>query len=155
MDDEEFDLFMQQSYEEWEQKQEYLTKTYRLGKGGDYAYDTPSGELKFMDKAGKLRVQAATIPLGSYSAKSGTWQWAWANKSNPPAVRKQAEKLKELFKRTGMDVFKMPTIEIDEPMVWELVAMCVSHLEAEGSYAMPAGQLTVLVAIMEIEKAAK
>jgi len=47
-----------------------------------------------------------------------------------------AEKLKELYKLTGMEVFKMPTIEVDEAMAWELVAMCVSHLDAQGSYAM-------------------
>lgn len=155
MNDEEFDQFVQQAHEEWDRKQDSLTKSFRLGKWDEYLYDTPSGELQFKDKAGKVQVQASTVALGSFSAKSGTWQWAWANKTNPPSVRKQSEQLKELFKVTGMDVFKMPTIEIDESMSWELVAMCVSHLDAKGSYAMPVGKLTVFVAIQEISKTGK
>jgi hypothetical protein len=126
-----------------------------LGKWEDYSWNGENGVLKYMDKAGKLQVQADTVPLGSFFTKSGTWQWAWANKSLPPAVRKMAEKVKELYKFTGIDVFKTTTIEIDESMAWELVAMCVSHLDAKGSYAMPAGQLLVFVAIVEVEKAGK
>lgn len=153
MTDEEFDQFVQQAYEEWEQKQDALTKSHRLGKWDEFAYDVPSGLLQFKDGAGKVKVEADTIPLGSFSTKSSTWQWAWANQSYPPPVRKKAQKLKELYKRTGMDVFKMETIEIEDAMAWQLVAMCVDHFKALGSYAMPAGpagRITVFVSIQEI-----
>jgi len=158
MNDEEFDQFVQEAHEKWDAKQDALTKSFGLGKWTDYAYDAVTGELRFKDNAGKVTVHAKTVPLGSFSSKSSTWQWAWANKSTPPAVRKEAEQLKELYKFTGMDVFKMPTIEIDESMAWELVAMCVSHLDARGSYSMPAGQdgkLRVFVAIEKIGKSQK
>ena len=156
MNDEEFDQFVQEANEELERKQKSLTKTYRLGKWAAYSFDAPTGQLQFKDKSGEVQVQADALQLGSFSAKSKTWQWAWANKSTPAAVRKKAEKLKELYKLTGMEVFKMPTIEVDEAMVGELVAMCVSHLDAKGSYAMPdssVGKLTVFVAIHDIGKA--
>jgi hypothetical protein len=153
MTDEEFDLFVEESTKELNRKQKSLVKTYRLGKWDEYFYDTPSGELQFKDNKGAVQVRADTVPLGSYSTTSGTWQWAWANKSTPTAVRKQAEELKKLFKRTGIDVFKMPAIEIDEPMVWELAAMSVSHLGAKGCYHMAAGadgHLNVFVALMDV-----
>lgn len=156
MNDEEFDQFVQESIAELEKKQKSLTKTYRLGKWAAYSFDAPTGQLQFKDKSGTVQVRADTWPLGSFSAKSNTWQWAWANESTPVAVRKRAEKLKELYKLTRMDVFKMPTIEIDEAMAWELVAMCVRHLDAKGSYALPdssVGKLIIFVAIGDIGKA--
>lgn len=158
MNDDEFEQFVQDASEELEQKQDALTKQYRLGKWEDFLYDAPSGRLQFKDKSGTVKVQAETISLGSHSKKSDTWQWAWANKSLPAGVRKQAEEVKQLFKLTGMDVFKQPTIEIDEGMAWELVAMCVKHLAAQGCYSMPAdptGVLRVFVAIREVAKIGK
>jgi hypothetical protein len=137
----------------WTKMRDLLTKKFRIGKWAEYAYDAPSGALQFKDASGKAKVQAGTVPHGSFSGKSNTWQRSWANKSTPPRTRKQAEKVKELFKLTGMEVFKMATIEIDEAVACELVAMCVSHLDARGSYAMPAGddgKLTVFMAIQEI-----
>ena len=154
MNDEEFDLFVQEATDELTDKQKSLEKSYRLGKWADYFYDAPSGELQFKDKSGKVQVRADTVPLGSYSSKSGTWQWAWANKSMPADVRKQAEELKKLFKLTGMEVFKMPAIEVDESMVWELAAMSVSHIDAKGCYHMSAGadgHLNVFVALIDVQ----
>lgn len=154
MNDEEFDQFMQEAMDGLERKQKSLEKTYRLGKWDEFFYDAPSGELQFKDTAGAVRVRADTVPLGSYSSNSGTWQWAWANKSTPDAPREKAEELKKLFELTGMDVFQMPTIEVEESMVWEIAAMCVSHLEAMGCYHMPAGKdghLAVFVALMDVE----
>lgn len=156
MTDEEFDLFVQEVTGELTRKQKLLEKSYRLGKWADYFYDAPSGELQFKDKSGKVQVRADTVPLGSYSSKTGTWQWAWANKSTPAGVRKQAEELKKLVKLTGMDVFKMPTLEVDESMVWELAAMSVSHLDAKGCYHMSAGadgHLNVFVALVDVQSA--
>lgn len=153
MTDEEFDLFIEESTNELERKQKSLEKSYRLGKWDEYFYDAPSGALQFKDKQGTVQVRADTIPLGSYSTTSGTWQWAWANKSMPAAVRTQAEELKKLFQRTGVDGFEMPTLEVDESMVWELAAMSVSHLGAKGCYHMSAGadgHLNVFVALMDV-----
>jgi hypothetical protein len=156
MNDDEFDAFAQEANDELDSKQTSLEKKFQLGKWAAFFYDTPSGLLQFKDKSEKVRVEAQTSPIGSFSSKSDTWQWAWANKSTPPDVRKQAEELKKLFKLTGMDVFKMPTVEVDESMAWELVAMCVKHLQSLGCYAMSAGSdgnLQVFVAIREIRKA--
>lgn len=58
-----------------------------------------------------------------------------------------------MFKQAGFDVFKEPTIEIDEDMAWELTAMSVSHLDAKGCYHMSAGtdgHLNVFVALMDV-----
>lgn len=154
MNDEEFDLFVQEATDELDRKQKSLEKKFRLGKWADFAYDAATCKLQFKDKAAVVQVRADTVELGSYSVTSGTWQWAWANKSLPAGVRKKTEELKKLFKLTGMDVFKMPMIEVDESMVWQFAAMCVSHLDAMGCYHMPAGsdgQLNVFVALVNVE----
>lgn len=158
MDELDFDQFVLQSLQELDRKQKSLTKNYRLGKWAAYAFDATTSRLQFQDESGEVRVQAETWQLGSFSAKSKTWQWAWANKSTPSAVRKTSEILKELYELTGMDAFKTPTIDVDEDLVSELVAMCVRHLDALGCYAMSdgsTGQLRVFVAIREIAKTKK
>lgn len=158
MNDEEFEQFVQEAADELDEKQDALTKQYKMGKWEDYFYDAPSGRLQFKDKTGAVKVQAETIQIGSHSKKSDTWQWSWAHKALPAGARKQSEELKKLFKLTGMEVFKQPTIEIDAGMAWELVAMCVKHLEAQGCYSMPAdpkGVLRVFVAIREVAKVGK
>jgi hypothetical protein len=147
-------MFVQEATDELDGKQKLLEKKYRLGKWAEFAYDAKTGELQFKDKAATVQVRADTVQLGSYSAKDGIWQWTWANKSMPAGVRKKSEELKKLFKLTGMDVFKMPKIEVDESMVWQLAAMCVSHLDAKGCYHMSAGsdgQLHVFVALIGVE----
>lgn len=158
MDEGEFDLFVQEANDELAEKQEALTKHYRMGQWDDFAYDAPSGQLRFKDKSGAVKVEADTLTLGSFSAKSESWQWAWANKSVPASVRKAAEKLKKLTKLTGMDVFETASFGCDEAMAWELVAVSVKFLDAQGCYSMPAdsqGTLRVFVAIKDVRKTSK
>lgn len=158
MNDEEFDRFASEAGDELGRKQDALTKSFRVGKWDDFAYDALSGRLEFKEKSGVVKVESDTLPLGSFSTKSGTWQWAWANKSTPPDARAASAKLKELAELTGMEVFRADTIEVDDGMAWELVAMCVKFLGAKGCYSMTAdskGTLRVFVAITEVRKTGK
>src|ERR1700748_438677 len=150
MEDEEFDEFVEQSVEELDQKQAMLMDQFDLGSWSDFWFDATQSRLQFKDDAGRVQVEADIMIIGSFSTNSNTWQWAWANKSLPDPIRKQSRALQQLEKVTGVEVFKSPTVDGDESMVWELTAMSVRHLSALGCYSMPNGPLTIVLAIIKI-----
>jgi hypothetical protein len=152
MTDDEFDAFVQQATEQLRAKQEQLTKGYGLGTYPDFWFDQEKGTLQFKDSCGHVGVEATIIPIGSFSTKSLTWQWAWANESVVGRLREKAESMKGLYELTGMNVFQTPVIEADEPMAWELAAMSVRYLESVGVYRMPTGggKLMIFLAIESI-----
>ena len=87
-----------------------------------------------------VRVEAEVTPIGSFSNKSSTWQWGWANKSLVESLRLKAEKLKDLAELTGIQSFKLPGRKANKAMAWEMTAMAVHVLGSLGCYRMPAGQ---------------
>ncbi len=137
MTDEQFDIYVDQAYDELMKKQDLLTKNHDLGKHKDFWFDQTTGILQFKDQSGKVEVEVMATPIGSFSTKSNTWQWAWANESFLKPLRSKAENLKQLVELTGFDVFQAPIIKADERMAWELAAMSVKQLNALGCYRAP------------------
>ena len=156
MTDAEFQEFLDAATAELRQKQETLSNDYGLADAATWGFDQASEKLQFFDEQKRMVVEADVIDAGSYSPKSNSWKWAWANESVLPALRKKAERLKELQDITGMDLFGDPmAFEIDdEAMAWELTAMAARHLGALGCYRAPAnGEGPVIfLLIMKIRK---
>ena len=150
MTDNEFDTFVQTCGDELEAKQATLEEQFGLGRHARWAYDGNIGLLTFANDQGVTTVEAQTTQLGSYSVNSKTWRWAWANPSVPESERIKSTKLKALYERTGMDVFKNEGFNADEQMAWELAAMGVHELGALGCYRGPAKHLNVFFAINRI-----
>lgn len=150
MTDEEFDTFVQTCGDELEAKQAALEEQFGLGRHARWAYDGNSGLLTFANEQGVTIVEAETTQLGSYSVNSKTWRWAWANSSVPESERLKSAKLKGLYNRTGMDVFRNEGFNADEQMAWEVAAMGVRELGALGCYRGPAKHLYVFLAINRV-----
>jgi len=150
MTDEEFDAFVEQAVDQLQRKQDILIESNRLGTYPDYWFQQETGTLQFKEADGKVAVEASIIPIGSFSTRSETWQWAWANQSVIGPLREKAESLKGLYDLTGMEVFQMPNVEADEDMAVDFAAMSVLYLESLGSYRIPMDHLMVFVAIETI-----
>ena len=152
MTDEEFDTFLSIAYEELTHKQNFLVERYGFGTGNRWWFDQTTEELQLFDDADNLVIEADVIGIGTYSPKSNTWKWAWANKSVLPELRKKAEPLKELEDITGIEIFGCEDpFEIEgEAMAWELAAFAVRHLAALGCYRAPSDGPTVFLAIMNV-----
>jgi hypothetical protein len=150
MTDAEFDRFVAESMEALERKQAEIGERFGLGSWARWDYDLSTERLRFSDADGECRVEATAIEVGSFSTKSNTWKWAWANQSIPERSRAKSVRLRELFDTTGFEVFQLEAFEADEQMAWELAAMAVAHLSALGCYRGPAGHLHVFLAIESI-----
>src|ERR1044072_4387615 len=153
MTNDEFDSFVKACGDQLDAKQAALEKQFGLGRYARWAYDGNSGLLTFADDQGVTAVEAATTQLGSYSVNSKTWRWAWANPSVPESERMKSAKLKGLYKRTGMDVFRNEGFYADEQMAWEVAAMGVHELGAVGCYRGPAKHLLIFFAIKRMAAA--
>ncbi|MDC0601626.1 hypothetical protein OAP14_01220, partial [Aliiglaciecola sp.] len=137
MDDEEFQSFIDSSYDDLEKKQSYLENQFGLGHFERYDLEPKNERIIFRSSDGK-KVQANFIPIGTFSPGSGSWMWGWNNSAFTDSLRVKAESLKLLSEITGFEMFSNPTSEVDEDMAWEMVAMAVHTLKSEGVYRAPA-----------------
>lgn len=138
MNEEAFEAFRAEANEELRAKQASLQAVYNLSAHGRWWFDQDAETLQFFDAQDRLRVEADVVYVGSYSRRSDTWLWAWANVSLLPKLRDKAQALRALASTTGHALFaEADTFEVDEPMAWELAAMAVKHLGAMGCYRAP------------------
>lgn len=156
MTDEEFERFLKSALDELWEKQERLQTDHGFGSFSRWYFDQATEQLELFDEADKKVAVADVIDIGSYAANSSTWKWAWSNESVLPGLRKRAEVLKELEAQTGVALFASEaaaSIE-NEPMAWEIAALCVRHLNALGVYRAPSSSrpLFSFLALMNINR---
>lgn len=151
MTDEQFDAFVAQTYNEMQKKQDKLIREQGLGTYKSFWFNQLTSTLQFKDEADIIKVEALVTPIGTFSHKSNTWQWVWANPSFVEPLRLKAERLKQLKELTGFDIFEMPMISADEQMAWELTAMSVQLLDALGCYRAPSNMTSLFVAIHQLD----
>ena len=149
MTDEEFELFLQRSLDEMEEKQSRLEQEYGLGSFERFAVDYEESLLLFCDGESE-KVAAKITPIASHVPEKHSLRWAWANEAFPAEVRNAASFTRQLADLTGFDMFNMETIECDEDMAWEINAMACRQAGALGIYRIPHGQINVHVIINEI-----
>lgn len=152
MTDEEFETFLSSAQDELSNKQDLLVEQYGFGTRNRWWFDQTTEKLQLFDEADNLVIEADVVKIGTYSPKSNTWKWAWANESVLPGLRKKAEPLKELEDITGMEIFGYEAaFEIEgEAMAWELVAFSVRHLAALGCYRAPSDGPAIYLAITNV-----
>ena len=151
MTDEEFQNYLDSTFEEMEEKQNKLEQVFGLGHFDRYELD-PDEETIFFSADGKNGVKAKFIPIGTYSLENESWMWGWHNSAFTDGLREKSGKLKALADITGIEMFENPTAGADEEMAWEMAAMSLHVLDADGLYRVPGNNLLYFYAIYDIEK---
>lgn len=138
MTDKEFGELLSSAMEQLQERQQRLEDTYGIGRLPRWWFDQEKEQLQFLDDAGNALLEAAVIPIGSHAPQSDSWKWSWSNESILPSLREKAMPLKQLEATTGFELFSFEeAFEADEYMAWELAALSVMHLKAEGCYRAP------------------
>jgi hypothetical protein len=108
-------------------------------------YDTKTQKLSFGDGTA---VRAGI--LGTYSAKSGTWLWAWANRASnfPPAAMVSSQRLHSLGQQRGINRFTSPEMPMVASELPEL-AICATGLLGARAYYL--GRLPEQVVMFTLE----
>lgn len=142
-----FEAFVRASVADLQAKQDDLERRFGLDGFARCRFDQPPGLLRFEGPDGRARVEAPYTEVGGFSPMTGTWTWGWANGSLREGPRMKSSRLRSLADLTGHDVFRRGVREADEALAWELTAMAVKHLGAQGAYRCTIGPLQVFLAI--------
>lgn len=150
MTDEEFDTFLGRCYQELEDKQALLLDNYSLGEYKNYWFDQIAETLQFKN-AEEVELEFIVVPIGSWSDKSNSWMWAWANNTFTEEFKSKSVCLKGLADYTDFDIFNTEAFEADESTAHELAAMAVHHLNAMGMYIVPSNNLKTFLALVKVK----
>jgi hypothetical protein len=147
MNEAQFEEFIARCVASAQQKNDALDAKHGLHSFTRWDDDTDRQILLFTNPGEADALEAKVTPIGSYSLKTQTWLWAWANESLTEDARQKASKLKNLSDRTGMRVFVDAHVDCDEYLAWELAAAAVDELGSLGCYREPVGHLWIFVSI--------
>ena len=116
-----------------------------IGSYARYEYDLFQNEIWWSDPLGP-KVRARLTIVGSFSKKTDTWLWAWANPHFNDVEIGEIEKVREFGESediTKLTESKWPADEIDG---WEMTSISARLLEAQGAYCSPSdtGELFLL-----------
>ncbi|MGW7044158.1 DUF6882 domain-containing protein [Streptomyces avermitilis] len=114
-----------------------------LGSADRWDLDQTTGIITwtFPDKTATAPAQI----LGSFSPVSGSWLWAWANKSILPDMSRDARIFRDWAEAHGHHALAQPKIEADEKAASTLVALAVRVTKAAGYYKGPGGNSAVII----------
>jgi hypothetical protein len=145
-----FEQLVARWLEDLRAKQETLQNVYGLGKYDRYDRERDEGVIRFSNADDDRTLVADATDIGTYSCKTRTWMWAWANDSVSSAGREKSARVKTLALLTGSPLFRDPHFAADEYLAWELAAAAVHHLGALGCYRAPSDQLWIFLTIDEL-----
>jgi hypothetical protein len=143
--------FVSTCCEEFHEKNDMLSETYSLGEHKRYDWDQEKGELIFSND-GIPAVIAKIDFVGSFSSKSNTWLWAWANFHLLENVRLQVEKVREFGEAQGFPRLTTAKWVAEESDGWEMSAVAARVLDAKGIYLSPRDGGATFMIIKEIRK---
>jgi hypothetical protein len=80
----------------------------KFSSASQWHYDGEAGTIRFFDDERESSLVADVTIAGSFSTRSNTWMWAWANESYPDLERKKVAPLRIFGEVRGIDKFELP-----------------------------------------------
>jgi hypothetical protein len=112
---------------------------YGLGTFDRWDVDQETGLLVFSNTDRTPRVEAVVCYIGSFSLRSSTWLWGWANPSIREYLTRDLEAVRAYGRRRGLTDLIEPKLHCDEQYAWELSAFTFKILGGKGVYRGPTG----------------
>ncbi|MEU8467938.1 DUF6882 domain-containing protein [Streptomyces sp. NPDC029006] len=114
-----------------------------LGSADRWDLDQTTGIITwtFPDKIATAPAQI----LGSFSPRSGSWLWAWANQSILPGMSRDSRSFCDWAEANGHPALAQPKVNVDEEAASTLVAVAVRITGAIGYYKGPGGNSSVII----------
>ncbi|WP_370512693.1 DUF6882 domain-containing protein [Bacillus sp. FDAARGOS_235] len=147
MTNEQFESYLNMCYDKLESKQQKFISDYNIDNFDEYWYDQDQCILQFKNN-GQVLLEFSVVFIGSWSGKSNSWMWSWANENMTDCARSKSNSLKGLQKITGSEVFIDSLFECDQEMAYELAAFSIEYLDAKGMYIVPDERNDLFMAVM-------
>ncbi len=131
-----FEDLSSKAYDYLVEQQEICRSVYKIESYQSWFYDQLTGELTFSDaEVKKLIINFESV--GSFSLKSNTWMWSWANKHTQEKVKSEIIKVKEFGEKRNFEKLFDPIWEAEEVDGWEMAGISAYILQAKGVYRAP------------------
>jgi hypothetical protein len=128
--------FLPQCCEELSKKNERLWQRLSLASYKRWDWNQDSAELVFSND-GIPGVIARIVFVGSFSTRSETWLWAWANFNLVEAVRKPLIAVRDYGEQKDFLPLTIPKWLATQEDGWHMAAVAARILGAEGVYRTP------------------
>jgi hypothetical protein len=132
----EFESFIEQATEYLRSANEKNKRLFGIGDYARYEYDLFRNEIWWSD-ADDPKVRARVTIVGSFSTKSDTWLWAWANPHFKDVEIGQIGAVRDFGEREGITKLTEEKWTADEVDGWEMTSVSARLLEAQGAYRSP------------------
>lgn len=124
------------SFNYLEGKQKEFLKKFKVGDHERWDWYQETGKLIFTHDD-KPQVEADIHFSGSFSNKSNTWMWAWANQYLDEKVKASSRLVKDIGEELGLQKLVAGRWEATEVDGWEMTTLLAKTLNAIGSYRTP------------------
>lgn len=140
----------QLSNEYTQARQQELEASFQFSDFDHWDIDQEKGELIFSKKGVPIRVAKFQF-VGSYSDRSKTWLWSWANSSILPSLSKDIETVKAYGEKHGFKKLSERKWEATQADGWQMTAISNYLLKGKGVYRPPFAQGATFVVITDIK----
>ena len=140
---ESFDSFLTKTMERLAIEQEHFKIKYSIDNYDHCDYHQPSGIFTFSNDIDKLFFAYQVI--GTFSTKSNTWLWSWANNNTYPNVRIDSEKIKIFGLENNYEKLTKSKWDAEEVDGWEMLSIANWLLRPLGVYRILIEQLFIFV----------
>ena len=119
-------------------KQDVMLRSYNFGKKNNQFIFFPDHKKFYMfnKEKGKVFFEVQFQIIGTFSPKSKTWRFAWANRYVPNELKRTSLKLKEFGESNNLSVFSEPKVK-DEKLGALFTAIGMKLSNAKGYYIVP------------------
>jgi hypothetical protein len=131
-----FDQLSKAAYEYLNSQQQICEDKYLLSKHESWFYDQETGLITFSN-FGKTYLEIKYEAVGTFSLKSNTWLWSWANPTTWPNTSSEILSVKDYGKEFHFDKLYNEKWEADIYDAWEMTAISAFVLHAKGAYRAP------------------
>lgn len=138
-----FKQFVQESMEKLRRDQDSFKAEFNIDSYDSWYYDQPSGVFELSKKDETIFFEFQSI--GTFSRKSKTWLWAWANKNTYPNVRTDSEKIREFGLKNKYDKLTKSTWDAEEEDGWEMLAIASRLLNPLGVYRIDSEDIPMFI----------
>lgn len=131
--------FLEKCVEDMKKKQEDMMLKYNFGLKDNKFIFFPYKKKFFMynDKKKEAFFEGQFQIIGTFSPKSETWRFAWANRYIPNDLKRSSLKLKDFGEANGLELLSQPKIK-DKDMGLVFTAVCMKLSNGKGYYVIPA-----------------
>lgn len=142
-----FQEFVTQSMIDLKIKQESFINDFSINEFNSWYYDQPSGVFTFSTESTMLFFQFQII--GSFSLKTKTWLWSWANNNTYPNVKLDALRVKNFGHSNRYQKLIEESWPAEEVDGWEMLAVANVVLQPLGVYRIPSDDLFMFIVFTE------